>query len=57
MAKKDRPTPARNVKCDKCELDGHSVPGSRHRRCGGSKDAPLKDKHNKPEIADRGVWQ
>jgi hypothetical protein len=57
MAKKNRPTPARNATCDKCNMQGHTIIGSRHRRCGGSEGAPLKDKDKKPQIADRGIWQ
>lgn len=56
MAKKDRATPARGCVCDKCNVSAHAIPGSQHRRCGGSDGANLKDKDKKANGADRGKW-
>lgn len=51
MAKRsNRATPAINVKCDKCDAKAHSIPGSKHRRCGG------KAKHEPAPREVRGTW-
>lgn len=45
-------------KCTKCGHESHgAVVEKRHRRCGGRKGAPLRDKADKLPSADRGVWQ
>jgi hypothetical protein len=55
--KKQRPTNAQNVMCNKCGASGHAPPGSKHRRCGGSKGAAVREKHNNAAEADRGTWE
>ncbi len=42
--------------CDKCELKLISVPGKRHRRCGGAPEAPIRPKHA-PGSGVRGIWR
>lgn len=56
MAKKDRPTPARASECGSCGAKANAIPGSRHRRCGGSAGANLKDRHDKLDSSKRGTW-
>jgi hypothetical protein len=56
MAKKQRMTPATKVTCSKCGKEAHGIPGTKHRRCGGSAGANLKDHHEKPLSTDRGIW-
>lgn len=54
--KKARPTNFQNVTCTKCENEGHSKPGMKHRRCPGQKGA-IKDKRaERLPFQDRGVW-
>jgi hypothetical protein len=40
--------------CNLCGLKERSIPGTRHRRCGGSKDAPKRAKHS--HTGRRGTW-
>lgn len=43
-------------KCSVCEIQHPStVQNSKHRRCGGSKGAPIRAKHS-PNNGVRGVW-
>jgi len=54
--KKERPTGFMNQVCSKCGVNGHTKPGSQHRRCGGSDSAPIKDKDKKRAGNERGSW-
>lgn len=42
--------------CSKCGTIADSQEGRKHRRCGGKKDAPIRDKHQKLESKLRGTW-
>lgn len=54
--KSKRLTGFSNCICNKCGAVAHSLNGSNHRRCGGTKDAPIKDKNKKNSIVSRGTW-
>lgn len=46
------------VTCNKCGVQVASgTKNTSHRRCGGSADAPIRNKHNNLPGADRGQWQ
>ena len=47
--------------CDKCGAEGHSIPGTYHRRCtgqahSGEGSVSLRPKHDNLELAHRGKW-
>ena len=46
------------AKCDKCWNEAHSIVGTRHRRCGGSRGAEPKAKYaDRLPRGRRGTWQ
>lgn len=48
------------VTCDTCKMvQEHGVPGKKHRRCGGSTDAPRRHKHRTATEAPwaKGTWR
>lgn len=42
--------------CDRCGLELISVPGKKHRRCGGEVGAKPRPKHS-PHNGVRGTWR
>jgi hypothetical protein len=44
------------VVCQKCGAKAMGIPYKIHRRCGGSKGAPIRPKTDKICKADRGIW-
>lgn len=55
--KKPRPTNAKNCVCSKCEMESHSPPGLKHRRCAGGPGNGLRAKHELLDANQRGTWQ
>ncbi len=56
MSKRTKSNGVKSTTCDKCNLSLISVPGKRHRRCGGADGAKIRPKHS-PGIGVRGYWR
>lgn len=54
--KRTKSSGVKSCECDKCGLKLISVPGKRHRRCGGGPDAAIRPKHA-PGSGVRGIWR
>lgn len=54
--KKKRPTNAKPQKCNLCGHQAEAVHGTKHRRCGGSPDAPLREPGRQLPAVNRGTW-
>lgn len=58
MSNKNHSSGAKRCKCDKCEVEAHSIPGTTHRRCVGSpNEGTIRPRHDKLPGASRGTWQ
>lgn len=44
------------VVCSKCGAEAVGVSGSKHRRCPGGANQPLRDKRDKLPTTQRGTW-
>lgn len=44
-------------KCDKCEAEVMAIPETPHRRCGGGKGVPIREKHTPKGNLVRGTWR
>jgi len=55
MAKKSNP--AKACKCNKCGATASSIAGTRHRRCSGQSDQPLRGRGANIPSANRGTWE
>lgn len=55
-------TVAKNCTCNKCLVEAHAIPNSRHRRCPGSapsegESVKLRAKDGKIPFVQRGKWE
>ena len=55
MATKNKSNPAKNTTCSVCNIEAHAIPGTKHRRCGGSAKAPVRGKRA-PKATVQGTW-
>jgi hypothetical protein len=55
--KRTKSSGTQSCTCDRCGItDPSTVQGTKHRRCGGQQDAPVKAKHS-PNGGIRGTWR
>jgi hypothetical protein len=57
MSKRPKSTGVKSCTCDRCGIELISVPGKRHRRCGGKEGAPIRAKHSPTVGRTLGVWR
>lgn len=54
--KRDGNVGGKPCKCDKCNAEANSIPGTMHRRCSGNPDAAIRAKHDALPSANKGRW-
>ena len=56
--KRTRALHGESTKCALCGTTAHGIPGRRHRRCGGSTGASVREKRaERLPAQERGKWQ
>jgi hypothetical protein len=55
--KAKKSNPAKSCKCDRCDLEAHSIPETTHRNCGGGPGASPRGYSNRLEGSKRGTWR